>query len=93
MFRYVLFIAANYYPKAYLMYPSKQHFLSFVLFIIFCLAAALVGLSAAPLWTSKGSYLTDLGSVYASDRNLDKNAVINRFFGIFFTFFQSCTLS
>ncbi|CAF1312934.1 unnamed protein product [Rotaria sordida] len=73
---YVLFIAANYYPKAYLMYPT----------------AALVGLSAAPLWTSKGSYLTDSGSVYASEMNLDKNAIINRFFGIFFTFFQSCQI-
>ena len=25
-FSYVLFIAANYYPKAYLMYPSKTFF-------------------------------------------------------------------
>jgi hypothetical protein len=60
--------------------------------IVSCPGAALVGLSAAPLWTSKASYLTDTGSVYASEKNLDKNAIINRFFGIFFTFFQSCLL-
>ncbi|CAF1423537.1 unnamed protein product [Adineta steineri] len=73
---YVLFVAANYYPKAYLMYPT----------------AALVGLAAAPLWTSKGSYLTDSGSKYALKYNFDKNTILNRFFGIFFAFFQSCQI-
>ncbi|CAF1376089.1 unnamed protein product [Adineta ricciae] len=73
---YLLFMAANYYPKAYLMYP----------------AAVLVGLAAAPLWTSKCSYLTNVGTVYANEKNLDKTAVINRFFGIFFMFFQSCQI-
>ena len=75
------------------MYPSKKFFDYFDhSFTRSLTAAALVGLSAAPLWTSKGSYLTDSGSVYASEKNLDKNAIINRFFGIFFTFFQSCLL-
>ncbi|CAF1370961.1 unnamed protein product [Adineta ricciae] len=73
---YLLFMAANYYPKAYLMYP----------------AAVLVGLAAAPLWTSKCSYLTNMGTVYANEKNLNKTAVINRFFGIFFMFFQSCQI-
>ncbi|UJR11248.1 hypothetical protein I4U23_015430 [Adineta vaga] len=73
---YLIFMTANYYPKAYLMYP----------------AAVLVGLAAAPLWTSKCSYLSNMGTVYAIEKNLDKTAVINRFFGIFFMFFQSCQI-
>jgi hypothetical protein len=52
-------------------------------------AAAFVGLAAAPLWTSKCSYLTDTGSIYALEKGRDQNAVINRFFGIFFMFSQS----
>ncbi|CAF3615188.1 unnamed protein product [Adineta steineri] len=70
---YLLYVAANYYPKAYLMYP----------------AAALVGLGAAPLWTSKCSYLTDSGTMYANSKLVHKDVVVNRFFGIFFMFFQS----
>ncbi|CAF4382984.1 unnamed protein product, partial [Rotaria sordida] len=54
---YLLYIAANYYPKAYLMYP----------------AAALVGLAAAPLWTAKCSYLTYTGAIYAESKLIDKN--------------------
>ncbi|CAF3229206.1 unnamed protein product [Rotaria socialis] len=70
---YLLYMVANYYPKAYFMYPT----------------AALVGLAAAPLWTSKCIYLTEMGSIYAFEKKLDKNIIINRYFGIFFMFFQS----
>ncbi|UJR14080.1 hypothetical protein I4U23_001076 [Adineta vaga] len=70
---YLLYVAANYYPKGYLMYP----------------AAALVGLGAAPLWTSKCSYLTDTGTIYAESKLVHKDIIVNRFFGIFFMFFQS----
>ncbi|CAF2407648.1 unnamed protein product [Rotaria sp. Silwood2] len=62
---YLLYVAANYYPKAYLMYP----------------AAALVGLGAAPLWTSKCSYLTDTGTIYAERKHVHKDIIVNRFFG------------
>lgn len=55
----------------------------------FGLAAALVGLGAAPLWTSKCTYLTDTGASYAGSRKVHKDVVVNRFFGIFFMFFQS----
>ncbi|CAF4823032.1 unnamed protein product, partial [Rotaria socialis] len=48
-------MVANYYPKAYFMYPT----------------AALVGLAAAPLWTSKCIYLTEMGSIYAFEKKLD----------------------
>ncbi|CAF4042969.1 unnamed protein product [Rotaria sordida] len=73
---YLLYIAANYYPKAYLMYP----------------AAALVGLAAAPLWTAKCSYLTDTSAIYAENKLIDKNVIVNRFFGLFFMFFQSAQI-
>jgi hypothetical protein len=52
-------------------------------------AAALVGLGAAPLWTSKCSYLTDTGTAYAESKLVHKDVIVNRFFGIFFMFFQS----
>ncbi|CAF2556398.1 unnamed protein product [Rotaria sp. Silwood2] len=61
---YLLYLAANCYPKAYLMYPT----------------AALVGLAAAPLWTSKCSYLTDTGAIYAESKLVHKNVIVNRFF-------------
>ena len=93
--RYLLYIAANYYPTAYLMYPGTGDTTPFL--SIECLfvsssssaAAALVGLAAAPLWTSKCSYLTDTGAVYANAKLVHKDLIVNRFFGIFFMFFQS----
>ena len=53
------------------------------------IAAALVGLGAAPLWTAKCSYLTDTGALYADSKLVHKDVIVNRFFGIFFMFFQS----
>ena len=52
-------------------------------------AAALVGLGAAPLWTSKCTYLTDTGAIHAEMKHVHKDVIVNRFFGIFFMFFQS----
>ena len=48
-----------------------------------------MGLGAAPLWTSKCSYLTDTGTLYAESKSVHKDVIVNRFFGIFFMFFQS----
>ncbi len=48
-----------------------------------------MGLAAAPLWTAKCSYLTDTGTIYAESKSMAKDVIINRFFGIFFMFFQS----
>lgn len=88
LFSYLLYVAANYYPKAYLMYPGKQLLISSGK-VPFFLAAALVGLGAAPLWTAKCTYLTDTGSIYAEVKHVHKDVIVNRFFGIFFMFFQS----
>jgi hypothetical protein len=46
-------------------------------------------LAAAPLWTSKCTYLTDTGAIYADTEYVHKDIIVNRFFGIFFMFFQS----
>jgi hypothetical protein len=46
---------------------------------------------AAPLWTAKCTFLTDLGTYYAKYSGESAEIVINRFFGIFFAMFQSST--
>ena len=53
------------------------------------MSAALLGLSAAPLWTAKSSYMTEMGIMYAKLTGETKEAVINKFFGVFFFVFQS----
>ena len=47
------------------------------------------GFGAAPLWSSKCAYLTTTAIAYAKNNNQDQDAVITRFFGIFFMIFQS----
>ncbi|UJR18108.1 hypothetical protein I4U23_005008 [Adineta vaga] len=69
-------VAANYYPKAYIMYP----------------ASVLVGLSSPLLWTSAYSYITDLASVYAQNTNVKKEVMTSRLMGIFYMFDQSAQI-
>ncbi|CAM4747609.1 unnamed protein product [Rotaria magnacalcarata] len=57
---YLLYVAANYYPKSYIMYP----------------AAGVVGLAAAPLWTSKCSYLTDIDFLVYSSHFFNQDILI-----------------
>jgi len=71
-FAYLLFIAANIYPKWYFLLPS----------------AAIVGIGAGPLWTAKCTYLTDLAGFFSTLTNESNEVVVNRFFGIFFSMFQ-----
>lgn len=73
MFCYALYTVANYFPSWGTLIP----------------ASALVGLAAAPLWTAKATYLTTLGIKYAKIADDAPEAIINRFFGIFFLFFQT----
>lgn len=51
-------------------------------------ASIIVGLCAAPLWTAQCSYFTIIGTRYAKLTKEAENAVVTRFFGIFFFFFQ-----
>ncbi|XP_071854941.1 protein unc-93 homolog A-like [Apostichopus japonicus] len=70
---YAIYTLANYFPSWGTLIP----------------ASALVGFAAAPLWTAKATYLTTLGRRYAQIGKSAPEAIINRYFGIFFLFFQS----
>ena len=52
----------------------------------------LVGLFAAPLWTAQCSYFTRCAVRYAKMSGEVEGAVVARFFGIFFMFFQFCKI-
>ncbi len=54
-------------------------------------ASIIVGLCAAPLWTAQCSYFTLEAGRYAALSKETEEAVVSRFFGIFFCFFQMCT--
>ncbi|CAG5129993.1 unnamed protein product [Candidula unifasciata] len=73
MLGYILFMCANFYAVKGTMIPSS----------------IILGLGAAPLWSAKCTYLTQLGVWYAKLTSRDQDAVINMFFGFFFLFFQS----
>ena len=53
-------------------------------------ASIIVGLFAAPLWTAQCSYFTIEAERYARLSGEKKDAVVSRFFGVFFMFFQLC---
>lgn len=72
-FGYVAFIASNLYGKPALMYP----------------ASILSGLAAAPLWASKGTYVTEIGTLYAELKGIHFEAGVTKFFGIFFGIFET----
>ncbi|XP_045110413.1 UNC93-like protein isoform X2 [Portunus trituberculatus] len=73
MLGYSSYIAAQFHPTLETMVPT----------------AILLGLGAAPMWSAKCSYLTQVGTKYAELTGQDKEVVITRYFGIFFLFFQS----
>lgn len=71
---YSLYIIAQFWPSFATLIPT----------------AAIVGIGAAPMWSAKCTYLTQVGNRYAALIN-DKSPEpsINRFFGFFFMFFQT----
>lgn len=74
---YIVWMAANGYAVWETMIP----------------ASILVGLCAAPLWTAQCSYFTIIGTRYAKINGEPEDAVISRFFGIFFMFFQISSIT
>lgn len=76
MMCYAPYIAAQFYPKFYTLVP----------------AGVIVGLGAAPMWTSKATYLTQAGSVYAKLTDQAVDGIIVRFFGFFFLAWQTAEL-
>ncbi|CAL4114148.1 unnamed protein product [Meganyctiphanes norvegica] len=73
MLGYSLYIAAQFYPSNYTLVPT----------------AIVLGLGAAPMWSAKCTYITQVGNKYAELTGENSEVVITRFFGIFFLFFQS----
>nr|XP_027224358.1 UNC93-like protein [Penaeus vannamei] len=73
MLCFLPYMAVQVYPEVYLLVPS----------------AFLLGLAAGPLWSAKCTYLTKGGTKYADILKEESKLTINRFFGIFFLFFQS----
>ncbi|UJR26005.1 hypothetical protein I4U23_007351 [Adineta vaga] len=72
-FGYLAFIAANLYAVPALMYP----------------ASVLLGLAGAPLWTSQGAYVTQIGMLNAESKGKQSATGVTQFFGIFFACFQT----
>ncbi|KAL8590617.1 hypothetical protein ACOMHN_011053 [Nucella lapillus] len=73
MIGYALYMAANFYAVIWLM----------------TIAGIILGFGAAPMWSAKCTYLTQLGVWYARMTNQSEDAVINKFFGFFFMVFQT----
>lgn len=73
---YMMYILSQYRPTVYTLIP----------------AGLLVGLGAAPLWSAKCTYFTQLGIVYTRLSNQPVENVFLRFFGLFFLIFQTSQL-
>ena len=73
MLCYILYMVANFYARWGTIIP----------------AAIILGIGAAPLWSAKCTYLTEIGSWYAKMTDSSHDDIINRFFGIFFMIFQT----
>ncbi|KAG7155751.1 UNC93-like 1 [Homarus americanus] len=73
MLCYSTYIAAQFYPTVWTLVPTS----------------IILGLGAAPMWSAKCTYLTQVGGKYAEIVGENAEVVIVRFFGIFFLFFQS----
>ncbi|XP_039250453.2 protein unc-93 homolog A-like [Styela clava] len=69
---YTTYSLANFYPTWGTLVPGS----------------IILGISGAPLWSAKCTYLTTAAKRYARLSRESVDAVINRFFGIFFLIFQ-----
>ncbi len=76
MLSYSAYIAAQFYPEYYTLIPT----------------AIILGFGAAPMWSAKCKYLTQVGHRYAEITGQASEQVIVRFFGIFFLLFQSSAI-
>ena len=73
MVGYAVYMAANFYAVIWLM----------------TIAGIILGIGAAPMWSAKCTYLTQLGIWYSKITKQSEDAVINKFFGFFFMMFQT----
>jgi len=72
MFCYTAYMVAQFHPEFYTLLPT----------------AIILGAGAAPLWSSKCSYLTQISHRLAEIEGTAVEAQVTKFFGIFFFFFQ-----
>merc|ERR1712106_552560 len=72
IFSYSTYIAAQFYPEFYTLLPT----------------AFILGMGAAPMWSAKCTYLTQVALRFAGLDGSDPEPVVVKFFGIFFFFFQ-----
>ena len=73
---YVAYIIAQFYPTFGTLIPG----------------AIILGLGAAPMWSAKCTYLTQVGNKYADLIGENTEVIVVRFFGIFFLAFQSSSI-
>ncbi len=73
---YCVFICVNIYPRFFTLIP----------------VAALVGLSAGPLWSAQASHLTTAALNLAILSKENASRVISRFNGIFYLFYVACLI-
>ena len=72
IFCYSTYIAAQFSPEFYTLLPT----------------AFILGMGAAPMWSAKCTYLTQVAHRFAGLDGSDPEPVVVKFFGIFFFFFQ-----
>jgi len=72
VFCYSSYIAAQFYPQFYTLLPT----------------AFILGLGAAPMWSAKCTYLTQVAHRFAKLEGVEPETIVVKFFGIFFFFFQ-----
>merc|ERR1711970_1703229 len=72
IFSYSTYIAAQFYPEFYTLIPT----------------AFILGMGAAPMWSAKCTYLTQVAHRFAGLDGVDPEPIVVKFFGIFFFFFQ-----
>jgi len=72
VFCYSAYIAAQFYPQFYTLLPT----------------AFILGMGAAPMWSAKCTYLTQVAHRFAKLEGVDPEVIVVKFFGIFFFFFQ-----
>jgi len=72
VFCYSTYMAAQFKPEFYTLLPT----------------AFVLGLGAAPMWSAKCTYLTQIATRMAALNREDSEPYIVKFFGIFFFFFQ-----
>lgn len=72
---FTVYIAANFYPRHFLMIPLS----------------VLLGSMAGPMWSAQATYVTTLALTYAQHRKIifESDDVINQFMGVFFGFHRS----